>query len=117
MANDNYYKLTFSAAFLFALIFSHGIISTEQRLLKDCGDDGDVRHNLLGNTVSGAGKSPGVGNVSAQDDFRPLTPGHSHSPGIPRLSADSTDDFRPTTPGHSPGAGHSNGPTSVGLPN
>lgn len=116
MANDNYYKLTFSAAFLFALIFSHGIISTEQRLLKDCGDDGDVRRNLLGNAVSGAGKSPGVGNVSAQDDFRPLTPGHSHSPGIPRLSGDS-DDFRPTTPGHSPGAGHSSGPTSVGLPN
>lgn len=116
MASDNYYKLTFGAAFLFALILSHGIISTEQRLLKDCGDDGDMRRNLLGNAVSGAGKSPGVGNVSAQDDFRPLTPGHSHSPGIPSLAAES-DDFRPTTPGHSPGAGHSSGPSSLGHPN
>ncbi|KAJ4701799.1 Precursor of CEP9 [Melia azedarach] len=117
MANAN---LIFSGALLLVLIFSYGIISTEERLLKSternkkCGNlESENNINSRRNILEHAEyygpipvvKSPSVADVSAQNVFRPLTPGHSHGPGVARVSAES-DDYRPTTPGHSPGVGN-----------
>ncbi|KDP38388.1 hypothetical protein JCGZ_04313 [Jatropha curcas] len=78
-------KFNFSIALIIALVLSHGISSTEQRVLKEMRE---------------ASVSSGSFNF--------------HRNILVELEGDS-DDFRPTNPGHSPGAGHSNGPSSASI--
>lgn len=96
------FKLIYTSVFLLAIIFSHGIISTEGRQLraqinKKCTENylnicennaREMGRNLRRDILDHGVRSHGVGNVESN----------------------STDDFRPTDPGHSPGAGHAKGP-------
>lgn len=93
MANG---KLMCPGVFLLVLIFSYGIISTEERLLKTDPTNLAILHrNLLQNEVVAGFVPPSLSYKS-----------------------DADDGYRPTTPGHSPGAGHnaghSAGPEAVG---
>ncbi|KAM1022332.1 hypothetical protein ACFX15_042493 [Malus domestica] len=88
---------------LLVLIFSYGIISTEERSLK-------TDHTKGGSTsISGDNYLNSRRSVLESEllDFVPQVLGYESAP---------TDNFRPTTPGHSPGAGHSTGP-QVAEPN
>lgn len=104
------FKLIYTSAFLLAIIFSHGIISTEERLLmirtqinKKCDEN---YLNICENKVGGqTGRNLRRGIL---DDDHEVG-----IPGVGNVEASSTDDFRPTEPGHSPGAGHAKGPQSA----
>ncbi|KAE8100630.1 hypothetical protein FH972_018510 [Carpinus fangiana] len=98
------FKLIYTSAFLLALIFSHGIISTEERQLRTqtnmkcslsvCENNArEMGRNLHRGILDDEVRSPaGVSNVETNG---------------------TTDDFRPTEPGHSPGAGHAKGPRTA----
>ncbi|KAM1247100.1 hypothetical protein ACFX2J_043091 [Malus domestica] len=76
---------------LLVLIFSYGIISTEERSLK-------TDHTKGGSTsISGDNYLNSRRSVLESEllDFVPQVLGYESAP---------TDNFRPTTPGHSPGA-------------
>jgi hypothetical protein len=102
------FKLIYTSAFLLALIFSHGIISTEERQLMTrtnmkcslsvCENNAsEMGRNLRRGVLDDEVRSPaGVSNVETNG---------------------TTDDYRPTEPGHSPGAGHAKGPRTGADPN
>jgi len=104
------FKLIYTSAFLLAIIFSHGIISTEERLLmirtqinKKCDEN---YLSICENNVGGqTGRN--VLRRGILDDHEVAIP------GVGNVESNSTDDFRPTEPGHSPGAGHAKGPRSA----
>ncbi|KAM0973558.1 hypothetical protein ACFX13_017119 [Malus domestica] len=89
MAND---KLS---VLLLVLIFSYGIISTEERFLK-------TDHTNGGST-----------SMISDDNYlnsRRNVLGNELSDSVPPVLTDSgVDSHRSTTPGHSPGAGHDAG--------
>ncbi|ONI33681.1 hypothetical protein PRUPE_1G440600 [Prunus persica] len=85
MANG---KLMCASVFLLVLIFSYGIISTEERLTRtDLTNQAILLHRkVLENEVAAGSAPPTLTYESVPDD-----------------------NYRPTTPGHSPGAGHNAG--------
>lgn len=97
------FKLIYTSAFLLALLFSHGIISTEERQLKTQISK-KCSLNVCENNAREMGRNLRRG-ILDDDQVR--------SPGVSNVEANSTDDFRPTEPGHSPGAGHAKGPRSA----
>ncbi|KAL7085186.1 hypothetical protein ACP275_14G266300 [Erythranthe tilingii] len=81
-------KLVSTFAIVLLLIFSIGIMSTEERVL------------LVSNMVK-----TGISRI-------PETRIHNNRMILNEIVTQGTD-FRPTTPGHSPGIGHANGPAST----
>ncbi|KAK4434457.1 hypothetical protein Salat_0608500 [Sesamum alatum] len=98
---------------LILLVFSYGIIPTEERLMKMEKSTGCKKYCLINAVVKIAGRSMLVVNRISDDKFLDEI---SRSKAI----VDGKDqeikatDFAPTTPGHSPGVGHGNGPSSSG---
>lgn len=82
-----------AGVFLLVLVFSYGIIITEERLLK-----AKNHTTLYNNSVKEMG-TEGGNNLNS---YRYLLENEAEYMPV--------DDFRPTSPGHSPGAGHKNGP-------
>ncbi|KAL8029967.1 hypothetical protein ABFX02_14G256900 [Erythranthe guttata] len=80
-------KLVSTSAIVLLLLFSIGIISTEERV-------------LVSNMVK-----TGISRI-------PETRIHNKRMILNEIATQGTD-FRPTTPGHSPGIGHANGPAST----
>lgn len=83
-------KLIFVTVFIFSLIFSYGIISTEGRHLINID-----RKDVMNLEVKIDSKRFDLRSHARKDEL-----------------ATEDDDFRPTTPGHSPGVGHAYGPSS-----
>lgn len=108
----------FSTFFLLSLLFSYGIIPTEERLLQ-------VERIQVGDSTAASGKNSQhateVENIDSLEfaNFRRdvlKREGFDHAPPSNNRFFGNvktqSDDYRPTTPGHSPGAGHSNGHSS-----
>ncbi|KAI3460254.1 hypothetical protein Pfo_016917 [Paulownia fortunei] len=114
-------KLIFTCAFLLLLIFSNGIISTEERLLSNMDRNTNCKKCPINEVIKTGSRRPVMRSHSRilNDKFLKEIP---HNKALAskdqaivddEVAADGTD-FRPTTPGHSPGIGHATGPSSTG---
>ncbi|KAL0432476.1 UNVERIFIED_CONTAM: hypothetical protein Slati_2581900 [Sesamum latifolium] len=101
---------------LIFLVFSYGIIPTEERLLEIEKNTGCKKYCSTNAVIRTAGRRMLVvrSNDRVSDDE------FLHEISRNKAIVNSKDDeikgtdFAPTTPGHSPGVGHGNGPASAG---